>query len=103
MKAGRIKMHMFEIFIYTEFKCNFALFCSFQSFGLESLARLSVVCPSSHLIAGHTRRRRYSSDEPLQVTTHPCKWPGKLVHCGKLIYLILLFAFHVHSLLTAGV
>lgn len=49
---------------------------SVQSFGLESLARLSVVCPSSHLIAGHTRRRRYSSDEPLQVTTHPCKWPG---------------------------
>lgn len=49
---------------------------NFQSFGLESLARLSVVCPSSHLIAGHTRRRRYSSDEPLQVTTHPCKWPG---------------------------
>lgn len=54
------------------------LCCSFQSYGLESLAHLNVVCPSSHLIAGHTRRRRYSSDEPLQVTTHPCKWPGKL-------------------------
>ncbi|PSN54280.1 DmX-like protein 2 [Blattella germanica] len=49
---------------------------SYQSSGLESLARLNVVCPSSHLIASHTRRRRYSSDEPLQVTTHPCKWPG---------------------------
>ncbi|XP_023723664.1 dmX-like protein 2 isoform X1 [Cryptotermes secundus] len=49
---------------------------NFQSFGLESLAHLNVVCPSSHLIASHTRRRRYSSDEPLQVTTHPCKWPG---------------------------
>ncbi|XP_069696328.1 dmX-like protein 2 isoform X4 [Periplaneta americana] len=49
---------------------------NFQSSGLESLARLNLVCPSSHLIAGHTRRRRYSSDEPLQVTTHPGKWPG---------------------------
>jgi len=38
---------------------------------------LNVVSPSSHLIGGHGRRRRYSSDEPLQVTTHPSKWPGK--------------------------
>ncbi|XP_066993059.2 dmX-like protein 2 isoform X2 [Anabrus simplex] len=49
---------------------------SFQSSGLESLARLNIVYPNSHLIAGHARRRRYSSDEPLQVTTHPSKWPG---------------------------
>jgi len=49
----------------------------FQSAGMETLARLNVVSPSSHLIGGHGRRRRYSSDEPLQVTTHPSKWPGK--------------------------
>nr|CAD7457415.1 unnamed protein product [Timema tahoe] len=49
---------------------------NFQSSGLESLARMNVMYPSSHLIQGHTRRRRYSSDEPLQVTTHPAKWPG---------------------------
>nr|CAD7261951.1 unnamed protein product [Timema shepardi] len=49
---------------------------NFQSSGLESLARMNVMYPSSHLIQGQTRRRRYSSDEPLQVTTHPAKWPG---------------------------
>ncbi|XP_047120921.1 dmX-like protein 2 [Schistocerca piceifrons] len=49
---------------------------SYQSSGLESLVRLNSVYTSSHLIAGHSRRRRYSSDEPLQVTTQPAKWPG---------------------------
>lgn len=49
---------------------------TFQSSGMETLARLNVVYPNSHLIAGHTRRRRYSTDEPLQVTTVPSKWPG---------------------------
>ena len=97
MKTGRITVTMSEIFMYTEQKCNVELCCSFQSFGLESLARLSVVCPSSHLIASHTRRRRYSSDEPLQVTTHPCKWPGRLLHWSKLIYLVLCLAFYIHS------
>ncbi|XP_065333652.1 dmX-like protein 2 isoform X2 [Cloeon dipterum] len=48
----------------------------YQSAGMETLARLNVVSPSSHLIASSGRRRRYSSDEPLQVTTLPSKWPG---------------------------
>jgi len=45
---------------------------------METLARLNVVYPNSHLIAGYARRRRYSNDEPLQVSTPPSKWPGKL-------------------------
>ncbi|KAK3918101.1 DmX-like protein 2, partial [Frankliniella fusca] len=49
---------------------------TFQSTGMETLARLNVVYPNSHLIAGNARRRRYSTDEPLQVTTIPSKWPG---------------------------
>uniref|UniRef100_A0A1B6CLX3 RAVE complex protein Rav1 C-terminal domain-containing protein n=1 Tax=Clastoptera arizonana TaxID=38151 RepID=A0A1B6CLX3_9HEMI len=37
---------------------------------------LSFVNANSHLIASGNRRRRYSTDEPLQVTTLPAKWPG---------------------------
>ncbi|KAL0271823.1 UNVERIFIED_CONTAM: hypothetical protein PYX00_008798 [Menopon gallinae] len=48
----------------------------FQSPGMETLARLNVMYPSSHLIACGQRKRRYSLDEPLEVTTHPSKWPG---------------------------
>ncbi|BES94787.1 Dmx-like 1 [Nesidiocoris tenuis] len=31
---------------------------------------------SSHLIATQNRKRRYSVDEPAQITTQPSKWPG---------------------------
>lgn len=31
---------------------------------------------TSHLIATHHRRRRYSTEEPSQITTPPSKWPG---------------------------
>lgn len=30
----------------------------------------------SHLIAAKNRKRRYSIDEPIKVTTPPSKWPG---------------------------
>ncbi|XP_014244478.1 dmX-like protein 2 isoform X1 [Cimex lectularius] len=46
---------------------------SFQASGLDTL---SFVNSSSHLIASQNRKRRYSVDEPLQVTTQPSKWPG---------------------------
>ncbi|XP_046400831.1 dmX-like protein 2 isoform X2 [Ischnura elegans] len=49
---------------------------SYQSAGIENIARINTANPNSHLIAGHNRRRRYSSDEPMQVTTIPSKWPG---------------------------
>lgn len=45
--------------------------------GMDTLARLNLVYPSSHLIAVGLRKRRYSVDEPLEVTTQPAKWPGK--------------------------
>lgn len=41
--------------------------------GLDNLSCINV--PRSHLIASQ-RKRRYSSEEPLQVTTPPSKWPG---------------------------
>lgn len=47
--------------------------------GMETLARLNASCQSSHLMAnagGHRRRRKYSSDEPISVSTLPSKWPG---------------------------
>lgn len=47
--------------------------------GMETLARLNASCQSSHLMAnagGHRRRRKYSSDEPVMVSTLPSKWPG---------------------------
>lgn len=47
--------------------------------GMETLARLNASCQSSHLMAnagGHRRRRKYSSDEPVTVSTLPSKWPG---------------------------
>lgn len=47
--------------------------------GMETLARLNASCQSSHLMAnasGHRRRRKYSSDEPIAVSTLPSKWPG---------------------------
>lgn len=47
--------------------------------GMETLARLNASCQSSHLMAnagGHRRRRKYSSDEPIMVSTLPSKWPG---------------------------
>nr|CAD7425064.1 unnamed protein product [Timema monikensis] len=62
---------------------------NFQSSGLESLARMNVMYPSSHLIQGHTRRRRYSSDEPLQVTTHPAKWPDIFWCCTSQVLLTM--------------
>ena len=40
---------------------------------------MTFVNSSSHLIAAQNRRRRYSTDEPLQVTTLPSKWPGKQI------------------------
>ncbi|KAK6643958.1 hypothetical protein RUM43_000223 [Polyplax serrata] len=48
----------------------------YQSPGMDTLARLNVMYPSSHLIGCGQRKRRYSLDEPLEVTTHPNKWPG---------------------------
>lgn len=50
----------------------------FQSPGMETLARLNASCQSSHLMAnaGHPRRRKYSTDEPVTVSTSPSKWPG---------------------------
>lgn len=47
--------------------------------GMETLARLNASCQSSHLMAnagGYRRRRKYSSDEPVTVSTLPSKWPG---------------------------
>lgn len=47
--------------------------------GMETLARLNASCQSSHLMAnagGYRRRRKYSSDEPVCVSTLPAKWPG---------------------------
>nr|XP_018898945.1 PREDICTED: dmX-like protein 2 isoform X2 [Bemisia tabaci] len=37
---------------------------------------LAVMSSTSHLIATHHRRRRYSTEEPSQITTPPSKWPG---------------------------
>lgn len=51
----------------------------FHSPGMETLAKLNASCQSSHLMAnagGHQRRRKYSSDEPVTVSTSPSKWPG---------------------------
>lgn len=51
----------------------------FHSPGIESLARLNSSCQSSHLMANasaYQRKRKYSTDEPLQVSTSPSKWPG---------------------------
>lgn len=51
----------------------------YQSPGMETLAKLNASCQSSHLMAnagGHQRRRKYSSDEPVTVSTSPSKWPG---------------------------
>lgn len=51
----------------------------FHSPGMETLAKLNANCQSSHLMAnagGHQRRRKYSSDEPVTVSTTPSKWPG---------------------------
>ncbi|KAG4080274.1 hypothetical protein HA402_010766 [Bradysia odoriphaga] len=50
----------------------------FQSPGMETLARLNANCQSSHLMAnaGNQRRRKYSTDEPVTVSTSPSKWPG---------------------------
>lgn len=45
-------------------------------YGLEILAGTNTVHTSNHLIANQAKRRRYSTDEPLAVTTHPSKWPG---------------------------
>ncbi|XP_059484944.1 dmX-like protein 2 [Neocloeon triangulifer] len=84
------RIHFSEVFVLRDLSvalsaCIYQSLCDSDTFsvkqqqegiGMETLARLNVVTPSSHLIAGHGRRRRYSSDEPLQVTTHPSKWPG---------------------------
>lgn len=50
---------------------------AFLSPGLENIARLNATCGSTHLIGGaHARRRKYSTDEPVTVSTAPSKWPG---------------------------
>lgn len=54
-------------------------YSGYQSPGMETLAKLNASCQSSHLMAnagGHQRRRKYSSDEPVTVSTSPSKWPG---------------------------
>lgn len=50
----------------------------YNSPGMETLAKLNANCQSSHLMANaaNQRRRKYSSDEPLVVSTPPSKWPG---------------------------
>lgn len=47
--------------------------------GMETIAKLNASCQSTHLMANaaaHTRRRKYSTDEPVTVSTSPSKWPG---------------------------
>lgn len=47
--------------------------------GMETIARLNASCQSTHLMtnaAAYTRRRKYSTDEPVTVSTSPSKWPG---------------------------
>ncbi|XP_055600710.1 dmX-like protein 2 isoform X3 [Uranotaenia lowii] len=47
--------------------------------GMETIAKLNASCQSTHLMANaaaHQRRRKYSTDEPLSVSTPPSKWPG---------------------------
>ena len=47
--------------------------------GMETIAKLNASCQSTHLMANaaaHTRRRKYSTDEPIMVSTSPSKWPG---------------------------
>lgn len=47
--------------------------------GMETIAKLNASCQSTHLMANaaaHTRRRKYSTDEPISVSTPPAKWPG---------------------------
>lgn len=47
--------------------------------GMETIARLNASCHSTHLMANaaaHVRRRKYSTDEPISVSTPPSKWPG---------------------------
>lgn len=47
--------------------------------GMETIARLNATTQSTHLMANaaaHTRRRKYSTDEPVTVSTNPSKWPG---------------------------
>lgn len=47
--------------------------------GMETIAKLNASCQSTHLMANaaaHTRRRKYSTDEPISVSTPPSKWPG---------------------------
>lgn len=47
--------------------------------GMETIVKLNASCQSTHLMANaaaHTRRRKYSTDEPVTVSTSPSKWPG---------------------------
>lgn len=44
--------------------------------GVAGVENLSCVNASSHLIASSNRKRRYSTDEPVTVSTQPSKWPG---------------------------
>lgn len=47
--------------------------------GMETIAKLNANCQSTHLMANaaaHNRRRKYSTDEPVAVSTPPSKWPG---------------------------
>ncbi|XP_055631831.1 dmX-like protein 2 isoform X2 [Toxorhynchites rutilus septentrionalis] len=51
----------------------------YNSPGMETIAKLNASCQSTHLMANataHQRRRKYSTDEPLSVSTPPSKWPG---------------------------
>lgn len=65
--------------------------------GLENLSYANI--SRSHLIASQ-RKRRYSSEEPLQVTTPPSKWPGKR---NYEIYFLNFTAFHSKCSLFSGV
>jgi DmX-like protein len=46
--------------------------------GMETIAKLNASCQSTHLMANAAahRRRKYSTDEPVSVSTPPAKWPG---------------------------
>lgn len=47
--------------------------------GMETIAKLNASCQSTHLMANAAnvqRKRKFSMDEPVAVSTPPSKWPG---------------------------
>ncbi len=47
--------------------------------GMETIAKLNASCQSTHLMANaanYQRKRKFSMDEPVTVSTPPPKWPG---------------------------